>query len=133
MLHILEDHPSLRHFAPCSSHHEQIALLFALSSSFFFCLCKKQRLSLLCLAAYSPRAASGPVGIGDSHPLRSMLIDVCLHRHQWYCSVPESPIPIARSNTTVLCKGNHIKYQSIVILKIPTKIPTYWKMVSFHL
>ena len=86
---------------------------------------KKQRLSLLCSAAYSPRAASGPVGIGDSHPLQSMLIDVCLRRHQWRCSVPESPIPIARSNTIVLCKGNHIK--------IPMKIPTYWKMVSYPL
>ena len=123
MLHILRGCPLLHHFTPCSSHHEQIASLFALRSSLvvFSCLCKKQWLSLLCLVAYSPQAASGPAGIGVSHPLRSTLIDVCLCRHQWHCSVLESPIPIARSNTIVLCKGNHIK------------IPKYSNTKNFHI
>ena len=105
MLHILRGRP-FAHFIR-SSHHEQIASLFTLSSLFFLACARNDGLSLLCSAAYSPRAASGPAGIGDSHPLLSMLIDVCLCRHQWRSLEPESPIPIARSHTIVICKGNH--------------------------
>ena len=63
--------------------------------------------------AKSPWVASDPVGIADSHPLRSMLIDVCLRRHQWRSSEPESPIPIARSHTIVICKGNCARTPSL--------------------
>ena len=112
-----------------SSHHEQITSLFALSSSFF--LLKQETTAFApLLGGLYPRAC-GPAGSGNPHPLRSMLIDVCLGKHQWRRSVPGFPLPIARSHTIVICKGNHIKppatrsptqkYQSIVTQKIQQK------------
>ena len=107
MLHILGGCPIASSL--CSLLLPPRADCFALSSSFVLACTRNDGFHSSARAAKSPQVASDPVGIGDSHPLRSTLIDVCLHRHQWHSSEPESPIPIARSNTIVLCKGNHIK------------------------
>ena len=120
------------------SHHEQVASLFALRSSFFLLKQETTAFALL-LGGLYPRAC-GPAGSRNPHPLRSTLIDVCLRKHQWRCSVPGFPLPIARYHTIVICKGNHIKshtkipkysntknptkkFQSIVTQKIQRKIP----------
>ena len=88
----------------CSSHQEQIASLFALSSLFF--LLKQETTAFApLLGGLYPRAC-GLAGNENPHPLRSTLIDVCLRKHQWRRSVPGFPLPIARSHTIVICKGN---------------------------
>ena len=61
--------PSLCRFAPCSSHREQITLLFALSSSFVLACARNDGFHSSARAAKSPWVASDPAGIGDSHPL----------------------------------------------------------------
>ena len=90
-----------------SSHHEQIASLFTLSLSFF--LLKQETMAFAPLLGGLYPWACSPAGSRNPHPLRSMLIDVCLHKHQWRRSVPGFPLPIARYHTIVICKGNHIK------------------------
>ena len=112
-----------------SSHHEQIAFLFTPSSSF---LLKQETPPFACLLGGLYPWACGPAGEWDPHPLRSTLIDVCLHKHQWCCSVPRSPLPIVRYHTIVICKGNHIKppatrspTQRFPSVKNLIKIPNY--------
>ena len=87
-----------------SSHHEQIASLFALSLSFF--LLKQETTAFTPLLGGLYPWACGPAGSRNPHPLRSMLIDVCLCKHQWHCLVKGFLLPIARSHTIVICKGN---------------------------
>ena len=120
--------PPIAHFV-CSSHYEQIASLFTPSSSF---LLKQETPPFTPLLGGLYPQACGPADEWDPHPLRSMLIDVCLHKHQWRRSVPGSPLPIARHHTIVSCKGNHIKppatrspTQRFASAKNLIKIPNY--------
>ena len=69
------------------SHSSRCAQI-AYRSELVVCL-RKQQLSLICALAY----ILGPVALGyllnwNPHPLQSMLIDVCLRKHQWRRSVP---------------------------------------------
>ena len=58
---------------------------FAFRSELVVCL-HKQQLSLICCG---PILGLRPCGWRrNPHPLRSTLIDVCLHKHQWRGSVP---------------------------------------------
>ena len=110
--------PPITHFIH-SSYREQIASFFALSTSFFLLVQETTAFAPL-LGSLYPRACD-PAGEWDPHPLRSMLIDVCISKHQWHRSVPGSPLPIARYHTIVSCKGDHIK------------IHTYWEMFWYPL
>ena len=83
------------------------------------------------LGGLYPRACS-LAGSRNPYPLQSMLIDVCLSRHQWLRSVLGFPLPIARYHTIVTCKGNHIKppatrspTQRFPSVKNLIKIPNY--------
>ena len=77
-----------------SSHHAQIASLIARSLLFAYAynskqqlLCKQQLL-LICMVAPSLGLwPSATLMNWNPHPLRSTLIDVCLRKHQWHCSV----------------------------------------------
>ena len=117
---------SLRRFAPCC----EISLLppyadrFAYRSKLVVCL-RKQRLSLICAVAYTLR----PVALGhfhelEPHPLRSMLIDVCLRKHQWRRSVPGFQLnSLCHINNQ--CMEPYPRTPSAKTThKIPTNVPT---------
>ena len=125
-----------------SSRHAQIASLIARSSLFAY-------------ANNSFRSsAHWPISSGlwpsatlmswNLHPLRSTLIDVCLHKHQWRRSMPgSSSIACALSITNAWrcilvphSKNPLTKFQRKIPKgdsnkKFHQEIPTYWKMVSY--
>ena len=141
---------SLRRFAPCC----EISLLppcsdrFAYRSELVVCLCKQQLLLICMLAPSLGLWPSATLMSWNPHPLQSKLIDVCLRKHQWHCSVLGFQLnsmclinnncmkmyprtPTAKSPS----QNSNKKFQQ----KIPTKnsnkkfqqeIQTYWKMVS---
>ena len=107
-----------------SSRCEQNASLIARSSSFAYAN------NGFCSSAWWPRSLGlWPCGgAGNPHPLQSTLIDVCLHKHQWRRSVPGFPLP---SEVPYHCHMQGEPYKTPSHKKSHTKIPTYWKMVSY--
>ena len=72
-----------------SSHREQNASLITWSSSFAYAN-DGFRSSTRWPRSSGLRPCGGAA---NPHPLRSMLIDVCLRKHQWCRSVPGFPLP----------------------------------------
>ena len=68
-----------------SSRRAQIASLIAWSSSFAYA--NNSFRSSACLPIFSGLWPSATLMSWNPHPLQSTLIDVCLCKHQWRCSV----------------------------------------------
>ena len=101
-----------------SSSHEQNASLITWSSSFAYAnngFCSSTRW----LRSSGLRPCGGA---GNPHTLRSMLIDVCLRKHQWRCSVPGSCSP---SEVPYHCHMQGEPYKPPCHKKSHTKIPKY--------
>ena len=104
-----------------SSHREQIASLFTLSSSFLLLKQETTAFALL-LGGLCPRACA----LLTQTSMASLGAGI--------------PAPLARYHTIVICKGNHIKppatrspIQRFPSAKNLVKIPTYWKMFWYPL
>ena len=92
----LATHRSISHYVTSllapkshSSRREQNASLIARSSSFAYA-----NNGFRSSARWPRSLGLRPCGgAGNPHLLLSMLIDVCLHKHQWCRSVPGFPLP----------------------------------------
>ena len=109
-----------------SSRREQNASLIARSSSFAYA-----NNGFRSSARWPMSTGLRPCGgAGNPHPLRSMLIDVCLRKHSMALLGAGIPAPLSRYHTIVICKENNINPLPPP-QEVPHKNTTYWKMVSY--